>query len=175
MDAVIQDTTHPPLRHRPFIPDCGTGWCLPPPTMGVPRRFEPTGHRALEWGVMRTILFSWLHPLIWYIFGIVGTRGVLRKCFQDFLIPSEWSGRLRMPKNWIFCKYKFSFIYTLCPLGDTLHENGCSSVNLYATEVYYTPKDSCAHCAMCIFLYIIHFCSIKIDGATDVFVKGISQ
>ena len=52
-----------------------------------------------------------------------------------------------MPKKWIFCKYKFSFIYTLCQLGDTLYENGCSSVTVYATEVYDTPKDSYAHCA----------------------------
>ena len=49
------------------------------------------------WGILTRILL--LQPHIWYLFGILGTIGVLRKCFHYFWSPSGWSGRPRMFKN----------------------------------------------------------------------------
>ena len=48
-------------------------------------------------GILMAILS--LYPHICYLFGILGTKGVLWKWFSDFWSPSGWSGMSRMSKT----------------------------------------------------------------------------
>ena len=47
-------------------------------------------------------IFLSMKPTLWYIFGILGTKAILRIWFQNLWKPSWWSGRSWMSKNWGF-------------------------------------------------------------------------